>query len=44
MKFIPEYSQRALNGIYIIRNTVDNRVYIGECKNFYKRYSRKTQI
>lgn len=45
MKFIPEYSQRALNGIYIIRNTIDNRVYIGECKNFYKRYGRhKSQL
>ena len=40
MKFIPEYSQRALNGIYIIRNTVDNRVYIGECKNFYKSWAK----
>lgn len=40
MKFLPEYNLRKLNGIYIIRNTIDNRVYIGECKNFYKRYGR----
>jgi group I intron endonuclease len=45
MKFVPEYSKRKLNGIYIIRNTVDQRVYIGECTNFYKRYSRhKSQL
>lgn len=40
MKFLPEYNKRHLNGIYIIRNTIDSRVYIGECKNFYKRWSR----
>lgn len=40
MKFIPEYKYRKLNGIYIIRNTIDDRVYIGECTNFYKRYGR----
>lgn len=40
MKFLPEYNLRKLNGIYIIRNTIDDRVYIGECKNFYKRYGR----
>lgn len=40
MKFLPEYNKRKLDGIYIIRNTVDSRVYIGECKNFYKRYGR----
>jgi group I intron endonuclease len=40
MKFLPEYNKRKLGGIYIIRNTIDSRVYIGECKNFYKRYGR----
>lgn len=40
MKFIPEYNRRHLNGVYIIRNTIDDRVYIGECKDFYKRYGR----
>lgn len=40
MRFVPEYNKRKLNGIYIIRNTVDSRVYIGECCNFYKRYGR----
>lgn len=40
MKFIPEYKYRKLNGIYIIKNTLDDRVYIGECTNFYKRYGR----
>ncbi len=40
MKFIPEYNKRHLNGIYIIRNILDSRVYIGECKDFYKRYGR----
>lgn len=40
MKFIPDYEKRHLNGIYIIKNTIDSRVYIGECKNFYKRYGR----
>lgn len=40
MRFVPEYDRRKLNGIYIIRNTIDSRVYIGECHNFYKRYGR----
>lgn len=40
MKFIPEYKKRSLDGIYIIKNSIDNRVYIGECSNFYKRYGR----
>lgn len=40
MKFIPEYKYRKLNGIYIIKNNIDNCVYIGECKNFYKRFGR----
>lgn len=40
MRFVPEYEKRKLNGIYIIRNMIDSRVYIGECRNFYKRYGR----
>lgn len=40
MKFIPEYSKRKLDGIYIIKNKINSKVYIGECKNFYKRYGR----
>lgn len=40
MKFLPDYSRRTLDGIYIIGNTIDNKVYIGECKNFYKRFGR----
>lgn len=40
MKFIPDYNRRHLNGVYIIKNSIDSRVYIGECKDFYKRYGR----
>lgn len=40
MKFLPEYSCRKLNGVYIIKNDINDKIYIGECKNFYKRYSR----
>lgn len=40
MKFLPSKEQKCLFGIYIIKNNIDSRVYIGECNNFYKRYSR----
>lgn len=40
MKFLLDYSKRTLDGIYIIGNFINDKVYIGECKNFYKRFSR----
>ena len=40
MIFLPAKENKYLSGIYIITNTIDSRVYIGECNNFYKRYGR----
>ena len=40
MKFLISYNKRSSDGIYIIKNSIDEKVYIGECKNFYKRFGR----
>lgn len=38
MKFTVESENREKCGIYMIRNSVDERVYIGQAVNFYKRF------
>lgn len=40
MKFLITIAEKNKSGIYIIRNTIDERVYIGSCLNFEKRFKR----
>ncbi len=41
MQFLFEsQAQESLSGIYKITNTINSRVYIGQCKKFFKRWNR----
>jgi group I intron endonuclease len=38
IKFNIDYCFKSNSGIYVIRNKIDDRIYIGSTINFYKRY------
>jgi len=44
MKFLIDIQHAKSSGIYIIRNSIDKRVYVGSAANFKKRYSSHSSL